>query len=103
MKRTLLLLMSVLLYAASAWAYSTTKVTEAKDSKGNALVSGGFYRILLPSRGANVALKTADNVYVQAYNGLGGRLRKTPMARHLSLPQPVVIGNSQNTLPVTQS
>ena len=63
--------MSVLLYAASAWAYSTTTVTNAQDSKGNALVSGGFYRILLPSRGANVALKTADNVYVQAYNGLG--------------------------------
>lgn len=63
--------MSVLLYAASAWAYSTTTVTNAQDSKGNALVSGGFYRILLPSRGANVALRTADNVYVQAYNGLG--------------------------------
>ncbi len=63
--------MSVLLYAASAWAYSTTTVSGAQDSKGNALVSGGFYRILLPSRGANVALKTADNVYVQAYNGLG--------------------------------
>ena len=63
--------MSVLLYAASAWAYSTTTVTNAKDSKGNALQSGAFYRILLPSRGANVALKTADNVFVQAYNGLG--------------------------------
>ena len=63
--------MSVLLYAASAWAYSTTTVTNAQDSKGNALVSGGYYRILLPSRGANVALRTADNVYVQAYNGLG--------------------------------
>lgn len=64
--------MSVLLYAASAWAtYSTPKVTEAQDSKGNALVSGGYYRILLPNRDGNVALKTAANNYVQAYNGLG--------------------------------
>ena len=64
--------MSVLLYAASAWAtYSTPKVTEAQDSKGNALVSGGYYRILLPNRDGNVALKTAANTYVQAYNGLG--------------------------------
>ncbi|MBR6827024.1 MAG: hypothetical protein IKM76_02540, partial [Prevotella sp.] len=73
MKRTLLLLCAlVLLGVNAAWAaYSTTTVTSAQDSKGNALVNGGFYRILLPSRGANVALKTADNVYVQAYNGLG--------------------------------
>lgn len=72
MKRTLLLLMSVLLCAASAWAtYSTTTVSGAQDSKGNALQSGAFYRILLPNRGNNVALKTADNVFVQAYNGLG--------------------------------
>lgn len=64
--------MSVLLCAASAWAtYSTTTVSGAQDSKGNALQSGAFYRILLPNRGNNVALKTADNVFVQAYNGLG--------------------------------
>ena len=72
MKKLLLLICVLLTGISRAWAaYSTTTVTSAKDSKGNALASGGFYRILLPSRGANVALKTADNTYVQAYNGLG--------------------------------
>ncbi len=71
MKQKLTLLLLALIATMTAWAYSTTSVTSAQDSKGNALFSGGFYRILLPNRGANVALKTADNVYVQAYNGLG--------------------------------
>lgn len=52
------------------WAYSTTSVTSAQDSKGNALVSGAFYRILLPSRAGSVALKQ-NGEYVQAYNGYG--------------------------------
>ena len=71
MKQKLTLLLIALITTMTAWAYSTTTVTSAQDSKSNALFSGGFYRILLPNRGANVALKTADNVYVQAYNGLG--------------------------------
>lgn len=59
-----------MLVCMGAWAYSTTTFTNAQDSKGNSLVSGGFYRILLPSRGASVALKQNGD-YVQAYNGLG--------------------------------
>lgn len=72
MRKILLLITALLtLGVGGAWAYSTTSLTQAGDSKGNYMVNGGFYRILLPNRGANVALKTADNTYVQAYNGLG--------------------------------
>lgn len=70
MKRLLLIISALLVVASGAWAYSTVTFTNAQDSKGNALVSGGFYRILLPSRGASVALKQNGD-YVQAYNGLG--------------------------------
>ena len=72
MRKLLFFFFALLASVSGAWAaYSTPKLTEAQDSKGQNLVSGGFYRILLPNRGASVALKTADNIYVQAYNGLG--------------------------------
>ena len=71
MRKLLLTLIALLgLGVSGAWAYSIVSVTYAQDSKGNSLVSGGFYRILLPNRGASVALKQNGD-YVQAYNGLG--------------------------------
>ena len=71
MKRITTILTMLMLVCMGAWAaLSTVTFTSAQDSKGNSLVSGGFYRILLPSRGASVALKQNGD-YVQAYNGLG--------------------------------
>lgn len=70
MKRTLLFFFALLMGISGAWAYTTVRVTSAQDSKGNALVSGAFYRILLPSRDGNVALKQNGD-YVQAHNGYG--------------------------------
>lgn len=70
MKRILLFFFALLMGISGAWAYTTVRVTSAQDSKGNALVSGAFYRILLPSRDGNVALKQNGD-YVQAHNGYG--------------------------------
>ncbi len=71
MKRITTILTMLMLVCMGAWAYSTTSVSSAQDSKGNALVPGAFYRILLPSRSSTVCLMQIDNVYVQAHNGLG--------------------------------
>lgn len=71
MKRITTILTMLMFVCMGAWAYSTTSVSSAQDSKGNALVPGAFYRILLPSRSSTVCLMQIDNVYVQAHNGLG--------------------------------
>lgn len=70
MKRITTIITLLMLVCMGANAYSTVSVTSAQDSKGNALVSGAFYRILLPLRGASVALQQNDE-YVKANNGLG--------------------------------
>ena len=70
MKKFLSIIAALLISVSGAWAYSTVAVTSAQDSKGNALVDGAYYRILLPSRGASVALQQ-NGEYVKANNGLG--------------------------------
>ena len=70
MKKFYTIIAALLMSVSGAWAYSTVAVTSAQDSKGNALVGGAYYRILLPSRGASVALQQ-NGEYVKANDGLG--------------------------------
>ena len=70
MKKIFTILTMLMLFTSGVWAYSTVTFTSAQDSKGNALESGGFYRILLPSRSGSVALQQNGD-YVKANNGYG--------------------------------
>lgn len=69
MKKLLLLLVALLTGVSGAWAYDYTTFSSVKDKDGNALSDGGYYRILLPKRGASVALQKNGN-YINAHDGL---------------------------------